>query len=238
MIRKFISRFKAKEKPQPWVDFELPKSLSAVPDYKTAFEHAILFTKSCGFPISDFAWKEGHHLDGKGEFLNPILKGAGIKDMSKSATQCLKWCHYLLPFFQAHLPCKVHLTIGQLWNGDKPAFDPSWKDLRRWSCEGIQLSDFQNRSGVNLHAWLTLDTGEIIDPTLLSSYAAVRGGSWVKFAGAVVWGYDPAVLNHHRYFPMAIGKEYSTALASQSIIPLLADTQADLDLAAIMIAPR
>ena len=106
-----------------------------------------------------------------------------MKDMSKSAMQCLKWYHYLAPFFSKHLSIEAHITIAQIWSDNKSIFNPSWRDLRRWSAEGIQLFDFENRMGVNLHAWLTLETGEIIEPTLLSSYASVRGQGWMEYAG-------------------------------------------------------
>ena len=181
----------------------------------------------------------GKGLEPRGPTLStqqkPVLQAAGVKDMSKSAMQCLKWCHYLAPFFSNHLSTEAHITIGQIWSDNKAVFNPSWRDLHRWSTEGIQLFDFENRMGVNLHAWLTLETGEIIEPTLLSSYASVRGQSWMEYAGAVVWGYDPGVLNFHRYFPMAVGRAYTEALATRSIIPLLAQNPAELELSAIMI---
>lgn len=210
-----------------WVDFHLPATASDIPDYKTAFDQAMRFTAKCGFPVNDFAWRDDALLDSEGGFLDPVLRAAGVKDVSKSAGQCLKWCHYLAPYLEQQLGSNVHVTIGQIWYGDKAAFNPSWEDLRRWASGGIELVDFKNRSGLNLHAWLTLETGEIIEPTLLSSFAAVRGDSWTQYAGAMAWGYDPDVLNH-RYFPMAIGMAYAENLASRSIMPLLATSPAEL----------
>lgn len=232
MLQRLLSWLSTKEKSSTeessdWVNFHLPATASDIPDYRTAFDQAMRFTAKCGFPVNDFDWRDDALLDSEGGFLDPVLKAAGVKDVSKSAGQCLKWCHYLAPYLEQHLGSSVHVTIGQIWYGGKVSFSPSWDDLRRWASEGIELADFKNRSGVNLHAWLTLETGEIIEPTLLSSFAAFLGEGWTQYAGAMAWGYDPDVLTH-RYFPMAIGMAYAENLASRSIVPLLATSPAEL----------
>jgi hypothetical protein len=109
-------------------------------------------------------------------------------------------------------------------------------DLRRWAESGIQLQDFEGRQGMNLHSWLTLETGEIIEPSFLSTLASVHPEEYGNLNGALLWGRDPGVLNQHRYFPMAVGREYLEQVSAKSICPLLATNLNELNspLAAII----
>lgn len=208
--------------------FLLPHSVGDIPTYIDSFEQAIAFTKSCGFELPPVIWMERDVLDSKGEFAVVTMRAAGVLDLAKSAGQCLKWCHFLAPRFQQDLGCTVWVTIGQLWRNNEPVFDPDWDGLRRWAKRGIQLDDLKGRAGINLHAWLTLDTGEIIELTHLSSLAAFAGEAYAGFAGALVWGRDPGVLDGHRYFPMAVGSEFAESIAEQSVVPLLARDSTEL----------
>lgn len=208
-------------------EFVLPSSVAMVPDYKDAFEQTIEFTKFCGFNTPSIIWSKRDVLLRNFDFANPALCAAGVLDASASAFQCLKWCHFLTPFFERELGLKVWLTVGQIWKGNVPIFNPSWEDLRRWSQQGIQLSDFEGRKGFNLHAWLTLKSGEIIDPTLFSTLARVHEG-FAEVAGTIVGGRDPTVIPGHRYFPMVVGNQFIEALAGHSAMPLLAQNATEL----------
>jgi hypothetical protein len=42
---------------------------------------------------------------------------------------------------------------------------PSFDDLERWYYQGFDARDIEGRSGINMHAWWTLPTGEILDVT-------------------------------------------------------------------------
>ncbi|WP_338807041.1 hypothetical protein V8U11_08260 [Pseudomonas chlororaphis] len=75
--------------------------------------------------------------------------------------------------------------------------------------------------GINLHAWLTVQSGEIIEPTLGSSLAASGRGAYANLHGVVTWGRDPHVQNY-RYYPMAVGQAFAEAIGSRSELPLLA----------------
>lgn len=218
-------------------NLRLPKTSDEIGDYTTNFERAAEFTASCGFPMSKIVWHQDISLDKSGDFIEPAMRVAGVHDPSKSAAQCLKWCHYIAPAFENQLGCKVWVTLGQIWKGDQAVFGPTWEDMKRWGQIGIQLDDFRGRMGLNLHAWLTVDTGEIIDLTFLSSLAAICGGEYAKFAGATVWGRDPHVLNNHRYFPMAIGREFVEAIGNKSVVPLLAINSAELHQFTAMLVP-
>jgi len=216
----------------------IPRSAGEIGDYRRNFDQAAAFTKSCGFAVAKPAWAFEDALDSEGSFLEPPMRRAGVIDPAMSAGQCLKWCHYLAPEYERQLGRAVWLTIGQLWKGDSVIFSPTWGELKRWSNRGISIAEIQQqgRVGVNLHAWLTIDTGEIIDLTLLSSMAKFVGGGYAKLAGAAVWGRDPGVLNNHRYFPMAIGQAFGESIGMKSELPLLANCAADLNRVPMVLA--
>jgi len=83
-------------------------------------------------------------------------------------------------------------------------------------------------SGLNLHAWLTIDSGEIIEPTLMTSIATVSPDKYHHFLGSVGWGQPTDILSDHKYFPMAVGAEFAECLHSKSQVGLLASTPQEL----------
>lgn len=205
----------------------LPQSIEEVPEYRAAFEHALQFSRSCGFNNTDVSWLDENLLSEDGIVIKLALQAAGVISMDGAPGQCLKWSHFLTPFFAQEVGCAAWLTLGQLWKDNGPIHDPNWIDLRRWSEQGIQMSDFQGRKGFNLHAWITLQSGEIIDPTYFSTLARYVPG-YESVAGVITHGRDPHVVSQHRYYPMALGSEFAEAIASRSVLPLLAHTADDL----------
>lgn len=206
-----------------------PDRVADIGVYRENFERAVRFTRTCGFDLHQVTWRSGDLLDKQGNCITSVLGSAGIDDASKSAGQCLKWSHYLAPHFEEALGCKVWPTVGQIWKDNNKVFSPSWRDLRRWADSGIQLQNFKGRQGMNLHSWLTLDTGEIIEPSFLSTLASVHPKEYGKLNGGLLWGRDPGVLNQHRYFPMAVGREYLERVSAKSICPLLATNLNELN---------
>lgn len=209
---------------------ELPQRQADIGDYRTHFEQAASFTRLCGFQVPDTNWVDYDVLSDDVAFVHEALIAAGVTDLSPSAGQCLKWCHYLQPYFEQALKVPVWLTIGQLWASNESVFAPSWDDLRRWTKSGINPVELamEGRHGVNLHAWLTLATGEIIEPTLLSSIALFRPSDADRLRGGVTWGRDPGVVANHRYVPMAVGSKIAEAIGGHPQCPLLASHKEDL----------
>ncbi|MCC9163245.1 hypothetical protein LNA76_07865 [Alcaligenes sp. MMA] len=208
----------------------LPQGMNEIGDYKVLLEQSVLFTRTLGFDTPEINWKNHDVLGADGDFIRKIGEAANIIDFSSSAGQCLKWCHYIRPYAEKILEVPVWLTIGQLWKSNKTVFNPSWEDFQKWSTLGISLPELrdQNRSGINLHAWLTVATGEIIEPTLMSSIAAVNPQIADSLRGAITWGKEPGFIKDHRYFPMVIGDAIAEAMHQKSSFPLLARCQTDL----------
>lgn len=102
-------------------------------------------------------------------------------------------------------------------------------DLYKWYSHGFEIDDFgQSGQGLNVHAWLTLPSGEILDFTLLSTLAAALPNQWGQWKGHVLGGYPAEVLNGHRYVPMVLGDLYAERVNENSPVPMLAVTTAEL----------
>lgn len=208
-------------------DLTIPTSACGIPAYCSAFENAIKFTRSCGIKVKDCTWLSTNAIDSNGNCIQGVLDFANVESMDGAAGQCLKWSHFLENAFRTKLQCEAWVTLGQIWKGNKPVYNPTWEDLERWAKIGLQQSDFTERKGLNLHAWITLQTGELVDPTYCTSLASALV-AYRQNHGQVICGPDPGVLSGHRYFPMAVGSEFVRAIAEKSALPLLAETVEDL----------
>ncbi|RYE72031.1 MAG: hypothetical protein EOO81_04430, partial [Oxalobacteraceae bacterium] len=188
--------------------YVLPTSSREILPYREAYAQAIVFTKSLGYKVEslDLNAIDSIVLDKDGDFQDRAQKAAGISNMNLSAGQCLKWSRFLSPFYEKAIGKRVVPTVGQIWNGENWIFNPTFKDARRWHKTGLQQQDFgKTGNGLNLHAWLTVESGEIIDPTILSSMAKALPDKYGQFLGAIVWGNAEKVLNAHKYVPIIVG---------------------------------
>lgn len=209
---------------------QIPKASKKFKSYQNRFADAVRFTQSCGFEVNAPQWKSGESLDPDGAFLKPTLRAAGVQDVSKAAFQCLKWSHYLAPYFEQQLGRQVWITIGQLWLRDRAIYYPTWKELRDWSKRGISIEDIQKHGsqGLNLHAWLTVDTGEIIEPTMMTSIATLYPDTCSHLFALIGWGQAKDILTDHHYYPMAIGTDFAESIGKGSQMNLLARKAQDL----------
>lgn len=218
----------------PKPNLTIPTSACDIPAYCGAFENAIKFTRSCGIEVKDCTWLSTDVIDTDGDCIKEIIEFANVKSMDGAAGQCLKWSHFLEDAFRTKLRCEAWVTLGQIWKGDKPIYNPTWKDFERWAKMGLQQSDFAERTGYNLHAWITLQTGELVDPTYFTTLASALD-AYKLVHGAVTWGRDPTAISGHRYFPMAVGSKFARAIAEKSMLPLLAETVEELQTRPMML---
>lgn len=205
----------------------------ALPPYGTCFAAATRFVRQCGLACDAQIVVQPDAVDSAGNLITTALERAGVFSLDRSAAQCVKWAHYMAPHFEEVLGVPVWPTVGQLWTDSTPVFNPSWKELVRLASEGMDAQYFRGRQGFNLHAWLTVETGEIIDLSLGSSWALLRGEHWQRFRGTVMWGRDPTAVHNHRYVPMAVGARYLETVQSRTPFPFLAANVAELHSTAV-----
>lgn len=141
-----------------------------------------------------------------GERLHVAILNLGINSFAGAVGQCVKWSHALRPHAEKVLGAPVLLTFGQVLHPSRAYFNPSWVDLQNWYHKGFRVSDFEGRSGMNMHAWWTLPSGEIIDVTLWSTLSV----AWKRpeLLGAVTGGWPDEIAPNPTYVPMAVGDDY------------------------------
>jgi hypothetical protein len=157
------------------------------------------------------------------DILERFLIKEGYPSLSVGAAQCLKWSYFLAGVTEEVLSMKCWVTLGQLWDGDRPMYNPSVDEVKKWRLKGIPLKDEEGvRLTMNLHAWITMEDGNIIDPTLLSSLALVIGGKWEKYNGMLQIGYQGELFLHHRYVPLLVGAKVAEDMDRNSDFPVIA----------------
>jgi hypothetical protein len=217
----------------------LPKSAAEIPAYREAFAAAVRFTTACCREMSaPSVTPASTNAPEITRAIEQTLEEIGVKPSIRTgaASQCLKWSHYLAPRLARALNMRAWPTVGQIWFQDRCVFDPSWNDLRRWFHEGLHLGDIEQRQGLNWHAWITLESGEIIDPTYMSTLAKLRPDAFGAYDGAVVGGEPETAIGNHRYFPMAVGAEFFECMQARSSIPIIASDPGELQAVAVVLA--
>lgn len=200
--------------------------------YRDKFLQASQFTRTLGFTVPDLPPREGELVSPEnGQLVMQHANRGGISDLSASALQCLKWSYALQPYVEAGLGCPVALTIGQITHPTRSIFNPTQDDFERWAKVGINVKDFEARSGFNFHAWYTLPTMEILDMTLWSTLAI----AWEKpeLSGQVIGGWPDLIAPNPTFIPMAIGRDYAEHVHAISEVPLLARDNSQKTLAEI-----
>lgn len=113
--------------------------------------------------------------------------------------------------FYFHLLAKDHLedffnspiyfTIGHVEIPGKTYFYHTKKDLKTLLTNGMDTPE------MNLHAWLTLPSMEIIDLTLLGSIAYARGDKPPKDFG-IIANHADQLLDGCKYHPTLVGDDF------------------------------
>lgn len=194
--------------------------------YKQAFAAAAATCRRLGHNVEAVKWTGTAEIGSATVLVSAALARVGLSDASGSAGQCLKWSHFLAPYLGIEFGCRAWVTVGELWKDEVRVFDPTLDDISRWSLDGINLRDFRSGAGLNLHAWVTLATGHIVEPTLPSTLASCVPG-YAHLDGGIMVGQADAMIPH-RYVPLAVSASYVEELARQSAVPLLASKPGEL----------
>lgn len=134
------------------------------------------------------------------EFPYVVQKGLGDLDFPDVVAQCLSLHYRLVPVLEAWLGCPVLYTLGWVDDGtDKGMF----KFDEPFIAEKLQSGHVGGT--VNMHAWLTLPSLEVIDVALVTSLAVLNG--WDEGHGAVLAKHADEVTGM-AYKPMLIGTDF------------------------------
>lgn len=111
------------------------------------------------------------------------------------AGMCMQITHELVEFLQGAGIAAIY-TLGWMSYHDQPVYRFGQVDVRRWIAHGIP-----NRRKVDVHAWATLPSAEIIDPSWLSTVGIVQNKR--DLIGAVIIA-DADQATAHQYHPVTV----------------------------------
>jgi hypothetical protein len=166
-------------------------------DYIAQLRAAVDFSRELGLTERKGFEPQGRYASG--EFCGIIREWARLNICGRPdheiAGRCLRITLEMLQFLHgAGLP--VTYTLGWMSYGGEPMFKFERDDVRGWLENGLP-----NRDRLEMHAWVTLGSGEIIDASWMSTLGIVRGKR--DLVGAVIVT-DAGDADTHRYHPVVV----------------------------------
>ena len=165
--------------------------------YRAAMQQAVAFT--CDLGCTSRTSFEATAAVITPEFSEIIREWARLNICSRSdeliAGMCMQITHELVEFLQGAGIAAIY-TLGWMSYHDHPVYRFGQNDVRRWIEQGIP-----NRRKVDVHAWATLPSAEIIDPSWLSTVGIVQNKR--DLIGAVIIA-DADQRTSHQYHPVTV----------------------------------
>lgn len=130
-----------------------------------------------------------------------IIRGAiGTPPAEEIAAQCLSYHARILPALSSYFGTELTYTIGYVSIGEETIFEHTEEQMKGLIKSGI------SKPQLNIHAWLTLPTCEILDFTLPTTYAVINKTK--EGYGEVLAGHADHLLENVRYRPMLLGENH------------------------------
>lgn len=173
--------------------------------YQKEFQEALERTERLGFTIPE--WKfENRVVRSKASIeklsstLRNFLQYHNMSFESLSA-QCIAVHTKISEIIAQVVSCNTLVTVG--WFYDERINDSLYKfteeEFKSWMSNKLQA--FQ---GSNVHVWITLDSGEVIDLTLLTTIGKING---MFEPGSVLMAKPEESECWIKYHPMVVGRE-------------------------------
>lgn len=129
-----------------------------------------------------------------------VRDGLGELDNVDVVAQCLSLHYRLIPVFEEWLQCPVLYTLGWVDTGTE-------RGMFRFGEDFIESTLRKGHQGgtINIHAWLTLPSLEVIDMSLATTYGAIH--KLPELHGSVISKYADD-LTGMAYKPMLVGSDF------------------------------
>lgn len=139
--------------------------------YETHFAKAIKRTRALGLSLPPVTLRRGLiRLEGcvdKSDLEKIFFDTFGRPLNEEDAGACLAVHASLIEPLQQFLGCQAYLTIGSLSGKEQSYYDFDDAKIRDVLSNGVPIR-------YSLHSWITLDTLEIVDYTIATTYGAVN----------------------------------------------------------------
>lgn len=167
--------------------------------YQDEFQEALKRTEKLGFPIPTWNFNDRilYSQDSIRKISDILINFLHIRDMSFKdlSGQCIAVHTILSEKITQAIDCNAIVTVGWFYDEDTNSslFKFTEEDFKSWmSNESI---------GFEVHVWTTLDSGEVIDFTLLTTIGEING----QFSPGSVLMAKPEEPGCFKYHPMVVG---------------------------------
>ena len=173
-------------------------------DYKQEFQDALKRTALLGIDVPPADHYAACYRSDKN--INRLV--AGLSDVYSNISprkflgQCLNIHHQLKPLVDDCFKVKSYYTVGYVQRAGKDMFNITEGDIAELLISGMKGTT------LNYHAWLTLPSMEIIDLTLPTVSAVIKGNS--NDLGGIIAN-NPNHLNDKlklRFKPVIVGQDF------------------------------
>lgn len=170
--------------------------------YLHEFKEALQRNTRLGLKSPYFSHEDTRYLNQSfhANFLDFILDTFGILEPKDLSGRCIPIHSKLQNALNDKLGILSYFTIGYLTLDGKDIYHQTEDSLKLFLSNGIDLSS------VELHAWLTLPSLEIIDMTFPTSYAVINNKN--ELLGQIIAKHYSELKGGMSYHPMIIGTEY------------------------------
>jgi hypothetical protein len=134
------------------------------------------------------------------EKIQKVINEIGVQRLHELFSQCFLAHIKAKPIVEKHFGSRVYFTLGYITVGEYKLYYKSENDLEQM-IQGNIVDE-----SVNLHAWLTLPTLEIIDLTFSTTYALVN--NMKDKVGAIITKHVDDFNEVMAYNPMLVGEEF------------------------------
>jgi hypothetical protein len=171
--------------------------------YKDEWKSAIRRTRDFGLSVP------AHEIDIDQRYCSPemlthfpdkLLEGLGELDFEDLVGQCMAIHHRLAPVLEDWLQCPALFTIGWIDDGTE-------KGMFKFDDDFIKTALLNEHTStiVNLHAWITLPSMEVIDVAISTSMGVLQKRP--EMNGRVIASYADG-LKGLAYKPMLVGDAF------------------------------
>jgi len=169
------------------------------------------FTKSIGLPGREIASPSTLTYLNSAEFFNKIGDYIKINSPEDLVAKCNLVSEVIREVIEKEIGCKAYLTIGDVTFNSKPFFNMDEQHVKTVIQSGKASLIPQK---YNHHAWITLESMEIIDFTLNTSMALLSDNlsdeMREQMIGGVLSGHADKLTNDVVYHPILIGEDFYT----------------------------
>lgn len=170
--------------------------------YKSEFQSAVLRTKKFNLRCPDVEYAGGALLtpEKMKKFPHLLVKTVGEIGVEEVVAQCLSIHSRLAYAVEVLLDTPCYFTIGYVETSERLMFYQSEEELQKILVNGT--------SGpyLNMHAWLTLPTMEIIDFSLPTSYAIINETE--EGIGGLIAAHADSLIGGLKYHPTLVGDDF------------------------------